>query len=113
MNIIGASALVTGVNRGIGAAIVQALLEAGAARVYAGMRTLPAGPPADARVVPVLVDITDEARLTEVARTHQDVSILVNNAGISLGQPLLGARDPGAAEREIRVNCLWKVVSPC
>lgn len=104
MNLIGTVALVTGANRGIGAAIVGALLESGVKRVHAGVRSLPAEPPTDPRVVPVLLDITDDARLAEVAAELGDVSILVNNAGISSGQPLLGARDPQAAAQEMRVN---------
>jgi NAD(P)-dependent dehydrogenase (short-subunit alcohol dehydrogenase family) len=104
MNLVGAVALVTGANRGIGAVIVEALLASGVRRVYAGVRSLPAPPPKDSRVVPVLLDITDDARLAEVASSLPDVSILVNNAGISRGQPLLGARDAGAAAEEMRVN---------
>lgn len=104
MNLIGTVALVTGANRGIGAAIVDALLEGGVKRVYAGVRSRPLDPPDDPRVVPVLLDITDDARLEEVAGELGDVSVLVNNAGISLGQPLLGARDPQAAAQEMRVN---------
>jgi NAD(P)-dependent dehydrogenase (short-subunit alcohol dehydrogenase family) len=96
--------LVTGANRGIGAAIVEALLVSGVRRVYAGVRALPAEAPADPRVVPVLLDITDDERLADVAKALGDVSILVNNAGISLGQPLLAARDPHAAAEEMRVN---------
>ena len=104
MNLIGTVALVTGANRGIGAAIVDALLESGVKRVYAGVRSLPAEGPKDARIVPVLLDITDDARLAEVSAELGDVSVLVNNAGVSLGQPLLGARDPQAAAQEMRVN---------
>ena len=79
MNLTGTVALVTGANRGIGAAIVEALLAAGVRRVYAGMRTLPANPPADARVVPIELDITDDARLAVVAQQLSDVSVLVNS----------------------------------
>jgi len=38
MNIQNTVALVTGANRGIGAALVEALLERGASKVYAGAR---------------------------------------------------------------------------
>jgi NAD(P)-dependent dehydrogenase (short-subunit alcohol dehydrogenase family) len=104
MNLTGTVALVTGANRGIGAAIVEALLAAGVRRVYAGVRSLPSTPSSDARVVPVLLDITDDARLADVAKELGDVSVLINNAGISRGEPLLGARDPRAAADEMRVN---------
>lgn len=103
MEIKGAVALVTGANRGIGAALVDALVKAGAKRVYAGMRNPPAAVPGSV-VVPVALDITDDARVAELARELGDVDILVNNAGISTGQPLLGAKDAHGAEQEMRVN---------
>jgi NAD(P)-dependent dehydrogenase (short-subunit alcohol dehydrogenase family) len=103
MNVKGAVALVTGSNRGIGACIVEALVAAGASRVYAGMRS--AGPVAkDGKVVPITLDVTSAARVADAARRCRDVQILVNNAGILMGQPLLGASDLGAAEQEMRVN---------
>lgn len=105
MDVSGKVAFVTGANRGIGAAVVDALLDAGAARVYAAMRA-PSAAPARKGVVPVQLDVTDEARLADVAQALDDVEILINNAGISLGEPLVGARDPRAAEREMRVNYL-------
>lgn len=105
MDVSGKVAFVTGANRGIGAAVVDALLDAGASRVYAAMRSLPASPLRQG-VVPVQLDVTDEARLADVAQALDDVEILVNNAGISLGEPLVAAKDPKAAEREMRVNYL-------
>src|SRR5581483_5339715 len=51
MNIEGSVVLVTGANRGLGAAYAEALLQRGAAKVYAGARrpeTI-----SDARLVPV------------------------------------------------------------
>ena len=38
MNVKDSVALVTGANRGVGEAFVRALLERGAAKIYAGMR---------------------------------------------------------------------------
>ena len=98
----GKIALVTGANRGIGRAIVDALLEAGAARVYAGTRQTMQGWPA--AVTPVSLDITDPASVAAGMERCGDVQILVNNAGVSYGQPLLGASDPEAAAREMQVN---------
>ena len=40
MMIGGSTALVTGANRGLGKALVRALLEAGCAKVYAGARNI-------------------------------------------------------------------------
>src|SRR5262245_58317444 len=102
MELRGAVALVTGANRGIGAALVDALVAAGAARVYAAMRD----PGARARtpvVAPIALDVTDPASVAAAAARCADVQILINNAGIAQGQPLLAASDAGAAEREMQV----------
>lgn len=101
MNIQGTTALVTGANRGIGAAIVDALVAAGAAKVYAASRTPVA---ASDRVVPVALDITDDAQVARVAAELSDVQILVNNAGVAAGTRLLGTTQRDAAAREMRVN---------
>ncbi|MCI0670515.1 MAG: SDR family oxidoreductase [Myxococcaceae bacterium] len=103
MELSGCVAFVTGAKRGIGASIVEALIAAGASRVYAGMRRpSPAEP--GARVIPVELDVTNPAQIARAAQDCPDVTVLVNNAGLSLGQPLLGTRDLAAAEREMRVN---------
>ncbi|WP_243715639.1 hypothetical protein [Micromonospora sp. KC207] len=44
MEITGSTAAVTGANRGLGRALVDALLECGAARIYAGARDPAHGP---------------------------------------------------------------------
>ena len=103
MNINGSVALVTGANRGIGAAIVEALVEAGARKVYAGARN-PNAMTESSTVVPVRLDVTNAEQIQEAASRCDDVEILVNNAGITAAQPLLNAGDPDAAEREMRVN---------
>lgn len=102
MNLHGKTVFVTGANRGIGAVFVQAFLDAGAAKVYAAMRT--AAPSSDPRVVPVALDVTDDAQVEAAARACADVDVLVNNAGLALGERLVAARDPKAAKREMDVN---------
>ena len=85
----GASALVTGGNRGFGLAMVDELLDRGAAKVYATSRS-PHSHPGD-RVVPLLVDVTEDASVRAAAERASDVSIVVNNAGIHRKTPLLEA----------------------
>ena len=89
MPIEGAVALVTGGNRGFGRAMVQELLDRGAAKVYATSRSPET--PQDMRIVPLLLDVTDDDSVAAAARAAADVSIVVSNAGISLRTPVLEA----------------------
>jgi NAD(P)-dependent dehydrogenase (short-subunit alcohol dehydrogenase family) len=80
-------ALVTGANRGIGRAFVEELLERGARKVYATARRPEA---IDVPGVEVLrLDLTDEASVAAAAAAAEDVTLLINNAGISTGATLL------------------------
>ncbi len=90
MEIQNRTALITGANRGIGRATVDALLAAGAAKVYAGARNVDSLPDfGDARVVPIQLDITDSESVRSAATTAGDVDLLINNAGVlSMGSTL-------------------------
>jgi NAD(P)-dependent dehydrogenase (short-subunit alcohol dehydrogenase family) len=81
-----ATALVTGANRGIGYAFVNALLQAGVRKVYATARdvnSLKAVTDLDAnRVIPLQLDVTDQNLVNALATTAPDVTLLINNAGI-------------------------------
>jgi NAD(P)-dependent dehydrogenase (short-subunit alcohol dehydrogenase family) len=85
----GAVALITGGHRGFGRALVDELLARGATKVYATSRSLQ--PRRDERIVPLVLDVTDDASVTAAADAAQDVSIVVNNAGIALGTAVLEA----------------------
>jgi NAD(P)-dependent dehydrogenase (short-subunit alcohol dehydrogenase family) len=66
------------------------LLDRGAAKVYAASRS-PQAVSRDPRVVPLQLDVTDEASVNNAAAAAHDVSIVVNNAGVHLATPLLQA----------------------
>ncbi|MBA3030573.1 MAG: SDR family oxidoreductase [Proteobacteria bacterium] len=87
MDVKGSVGLVTGANRGIGKACVEALLMAGSARVYAAARNeLSLAPLVEAdpdRIVPVTLDITNPEQIKSAAERCFDVNLLVNNAGVS------------------------------
>jgi NAD(P)-dependent dehydrogenase (short-subunit alcohol dehydrogenase family) len=100
----GSVALVSGANRGLGKAIVESLLQVGAARVYAGARQPRMISAEDPRIVPLELDVADPAQVAAAAARAVDVQVLVNNAGTTSGQPLLDATDVRGAELEMRVN---------
>src|SRR5579884_509438 len=81
MHIDGSVALVTGGNRGLGQAFVQALLAAGAQKVYVGSRHLIET--TDPRLQPLQLDITNPQDVAAAALACQDVSLLINNAGVA------------------------------
>jgi NAD(P)-dependent dehydrogenase (short-subunit alcohol dehydrogenase family) len=75
--------LVSGANRGIGKAIVEALLKQPVAKIYAAARNVKDLPDfGDKRVVPVALDITNAANVKKVVEQASDVNVLINNAGV-------------------------------
>jgi NAD(P)-dependent dehydrogenase (short-subunit alcohol dehydrogenase family) len=102
MEIKGSVVLVTGANRGIGAEWVRQLRERGAAKIYAGARDPQSVSSADG-VVPIALDVTDKAQVTAAAERANDVQIVINNAAIMIGQPLIGG-DVGKIHDEFETN---------
>lgn len=108
MNIEGSVALVTGANRGLGEAFTRVLLENGAAKVYGGARdpgsiTVPG-------VVPVKLDITSADDIAATAALAGDVTLVINNAGISTGTAVLADDAVASARLEIETNVLGPLV---
>ncbi|MEU1689928.1 SDR family oxidoreductase [Micromonospora sp. NPDC005707] len=102
MKIAGSTALVTGANRGFGRHLAAELLARGAT-VYAGARNpesvdLPGA-------TPVRLDITDPASVAAAAELAGDVTLLVNNAGVSTGADLLDG-DLAEIRRELETHYL-------
>jgi len=82
-------ALVTGANRGIGKQFVLELLDRGASKVYATARRPETFDFTDDRVVPVRLDLLDHDSIVAAAAVARDVTVIVNNAGISTGATLV------------------------
>lgn len=102
MQIKNATVLVTGANRGLGHAFVKALLEAGATKIYAAARD-PASITLEG-VVPLRLDVTNDADIAAAADLATDVNLLINNAGISRRSPLLASGAVEAARAELETN---------
>ncbi|WP_367651712.1 SDR family NAD(P)-dependent oxidoreductase [Curtobacterium sp. MCPF17_052] len=103
MDITGSVALVTGSNRGIGRHFVEQLLERGASKVYATARRPDL---VDVPGVEVLaLDITDPASVAAAAAAAGDVTLLIDNAGVSSSGSLL-TDDLADARRAVDTH-LW------
>jgi len=98
--------LVTGSNRGIGKALVEALLKQPVTKIYAAARTaedLPAF--GDSRVVPLKLDITNQDLVTKAAGLAQDVDVIINNAGVATFSSVVTG-EPDALKHDLAVNYL-------
>jgi NAD(P)-dependent dehydrogenase (short-subunit alcohol dehydrogenase family) len=105
MKINGSTALVTGANRGLGRAFVQALRDAGCTKIYAAARSIDCAV-RDAVVEPVQLDITKIEQVSSAAAQCRDVGILINNAGVARFVPALGAPTMDDARLEMETNYL-------
>jgi NAD(P)-dependent dehydrogenase (short-subunit alcohol dehydrogenase family) len=104
MNIANSIALVTGSNRGLGKAYTDALLAAGAAKVYAGARDPASIGVTDKRLVPIKLDVTQDKDVHAAAAVCADVNLLINNAGIMLASTMLSEDSESALRAEMEVN---------
>ncbi|WP_338340552.1 SDR family oxidoreductase [Burkholderia vietnamiensis] len=104
MKIQGSVVLVTGANRGLGAAFTRALLAAGAAKVYAAARE--ASTVTASGVVPVRLDVTRADQVEALARELGDVSLLVNNAGIGGAGAVLAPSSIDMLRQQFETNAV-------
>lgn len=99
MEIKNKTILITGANRGIGQALVEEALKKGVKRVYAAARKPFVHP--DARVIPLILDVTNAAQIKDAAGKIESLDILINNAGIALYDDL---SDASPLEKQLAVN---------
>lgn len=108
MQIENCIALVTGANGGLGQYYVEALRSQCAAKIYACARNpdslanLVAKDPS--KIIPITLEITDEQSVKQAVSLCQDVTLLINNAGVGFNQGLIAATDLSKARMEIEVN---------
>lgn len=104
MNLENKTLFVSGANRGIGKAIVDALLQYPVKKIYAAARDVSSLPDfADTRVVPVTLDITKAEQIQAAVAMAQDVDVLVNNSGV-LSMASVVSGDPDALRYDMDVN---------
>jgi NAD(P)-dependent dehydrogenase (short-subunit alcohol dehydrogenase family) len=95
---------VSGANRGIGKAIVEALLKQPVKKIYAAARDVAQLPNFnDSRVVPITLDITNVAQIATAAKQAHDTQVLINNAG-ALAFASVVTADPADLQRDMQVN---------
>ena len=94
--------VVTGASRGLGRALVDALLERGVGKVYALARST-SSVRRDSRVVPVRFDLLDPAGIAAAARSASDATLLINNASTAAFAGPLDA-DPATLRAEMAAN---------
>ncbi|PRZ44315.1 short-subunit dehydrogenase [Antricoccus suffuscus] len=97
----GSVVFVTGASGGLGQQWVTQFLERGAVKIYAAGRTQRDWN--DERVVPVHLDVTDEESIVDAMRVAGDTTVLVNNAGATLWEPI-STVEPDLLRRAFDVN---------
>lgn len=107
-SILGKTALVTGANRGIGEALVKALLAQGAKCIYAAGRNLDNLAPlvslAPTVIVPFQLDVTNAGDIANAAKVISELDVLINNAGIATGSTFSGEASLNIAIDEMATN---------
>jgi NAD(P)-dependent dehydrogenase (short-subunit alcohol dehydrogenase family) len=108
MNVQNSVAFVTGANRGIGRAYVEALVKSGVRRIYATARSIETLQDlvalAPDRIMPIALDINNTEQVKAVAETAQDVTLLINNAGVIGSGGLFTPNSVETAQWEMNTN---------
>jgi len=105
MKIANKTILITGANRGVGAALVDEALRRGAKKIFAGTRSGLQHP--DKRVVPLTLDVTSDSQIRRAAQGLEGLDVLVNNAGIALYDDLSTL---DALQQQLAVNCFGSLM---
>ena len=101
MNLTNAVVLITGANRGLGKALAEAALAAGA-KVIGGARN-PASITTPG-VIPIKLDVTDPADIAAAVAALPDLTVLINNAGIANMTSVTAPDVLAIAHREFATN---------
>ncbi|WP_299492396.1 SDR family oxidoreductase [uncultured Shewanella sp.] len=101
-------ALVTGANRGIGKAIVEAFIEQGAKKVYLAVRDPESTTELEFKfgdkVKTLQVDMADAKAIAALTDQVSDLEIIVNNAGVLALTDLLNDNTEAALDKQLTIN---------
>jgi short-subunit dehydrogenase len=101
----GSVVLITGATGAIAQALIAALSERGAAKIYAAARDISALTSSD-HLVPIKMDVTSDDDVAKAAAVATDVTLLINNAGVNHNTGFMVAPDLKIATEEIEANYL-------
>ena len=95
------SVLITGANRGLGAALCKTILQYSPKIIHAGCRTTP-GDFEDPRISWCQLDIQNAASVAAMAASIDELDVLINNAGILI--PTVADPDEERANLEVMMD---------
>lgn len=101
----GSVVLLTGATGAIAKALIAELKARGAAKIYAAARDVSSLKASDG-LVPIRMDVTNDAEVAQAVAAAGDVTLLINNAGINHNTSFLVAPDIAIAREEIEINYL-------
>jgi hypothetical protein len=101
----GSVVLLTGATGAIAQALIAELKARGAAKIYAAARDVSALKASDG-LVPIKMDVTNDAEVAKAVDMAGDVTLLINNAGVNHNTAFLVAPDIAIAREEIEINYL-------
>lgn len=108
--------LLTGADGGIGKAFISELIKRNVSKVYItgiNLESLSRLASYNPDILfPVILDVTDSKQIKEFSQNHQDINILINNAGIELKSNFLNFKAHEYAQLEMNVNYIG-VVNLC
>lgn len=100
--------VVTGANRGIGAAIVSTFLEEGASKVYLAVRDVKSTKDLESkfgdRVVTMQADVSSTQSIQALAEKTTDANIVINNAGVGTPQATISDNVEEDFKFQLEVN---------
>ena len=101
----GSVVLITGATGAIAQALIAELKARGAARIYAAARDVSSLKASDG-LVPIKMDVTNDAEVAKAVAAAGDVTLLINNAGVNHNTAFLVAPDIAIAREELEINYL-------